>query len=394
MKHRISFRSLLVILGIGMVLSACGGRAEPTPDLSQLPGAQEPLPLLQVESIPYTTELYVAGINFPTRLAWAPDGRLFVTEKGGAVRVVSADGELQPEPVIELPTNEEGEQGLLGIALDPDFEINHYIWVYHTWSDPDNERPGEVWHRLVRFTENNGLGSDPQVAWEMQDAFPENTILNGGEIGFGPDGMLYVSPGSTNNILTVVDRDAPQGKIHRMTPTVPTEPVPDNIRQGSTIWAYGFRNVYGFTFHPITGDMYATENGPDCDDEIDKVVPGADHGWRIDGLCEDNNLDPEDYPERFVPPILYYTPPISPTGIMFYTGDAFPEWHHQMFFCAYNFGKAFRVKLDEDGEHVLGAGTLDTGFARCAADIDNGPDGNIYFTDISAIYRVVRLEEE
>jgi glucose/arabinose dehydrogenase len=391
MNHRTSLWALIAVMGIA--LTACGGKTPPPPEDTGLPpGVQEPLPIMQERIIQYDTELYAAGINFPTRMAWAPDGRMFVTEKGGAVRVISADGVLQPEPVIELPTNQEGEQGLLGIAIDPDFEVNHYIWAYHTWSDPDNERPGEVWHRVVRFTENNGMGYDPQVAWEMQDAFLENTLLNGGEIGFGPDGMLYVSPGSTNNVLTVVDRDAPQGKIHRMTPTVPTGVAPDNIRPDSTIWAYGFRNVYGFDFHPVTGQMYATENGPDCDDEIDLVVPGGDHGWRIDGLCEDNNL-PDDYDEKYIPPVLYYTPPVSPTGITFYTGDVFPEWENQMFFCAYNFGKMVRVELAEDGRSVIGGGFIDTGFARCAADIIEGPDGYIYFSDIAAIFRLIRLEE-
>lgn len=390
MSHRNVVRALGLI-GIMLALAACGPKVTPT---SELPiGLQDKLPLLQEKTIPYETELFVAGINFPTRMAFAPDGRMFVTEKGGAVRVVSPDGVLQPEPVIVLPTNQEGEQGLLGIAIDPNFEENHYIWAYHTWSDPDNERPGEVWHRLVRFTENNGVGSDYQVAWEIQDGFPENTILNGGEINFGPDGMLYVSPGSTNNILMVIDRDQPHGKILRMMPTIPTEIPPDNPNPASFNYAYGFRNVYGFDFHPVSGYMYATENGPDCDDEIDRIIPGADYGWRVDGLCEDHNL-PEDYRNgKFQPPIVAWTPPISPTGLTFYTGPVFPEWENHMFFCAYNFGKMMRIQLADNGVDVIGAGLIDTGFARCAADIITGPDGYIYFSDLAAIYRLIRLEE-
>ena len=391
MKCRKITYAILLIALTGIGLAACGG-GEPVTDSSSLPPVQEPLPLLQVPTVPVSIELYTAGINFPTRMAWAPDGRLFVTEKGGAVRVISADGVLQPEPVIELPTNEEGEQGLLGIALDPDYEENHYIWVYHTWSDPEHtrERP---WHRVVRFVEQNGVGSDPRVAWEMEDAFPESTILNGGEVAFGPDGMLYVSPGSTNNVLSVVDRQAPQGKIHRLTPTVPAQPAPDNPHPDSSIWAYGFRNTYAFTFQPGTGEMYGTENGPDCDDEINRIRAGLDYGWRQDGLCEDNNL-PDDYPDRFEPPIVSFTPTISPTGIMFYTGDVFPEWHNYMFYCAYNLGRMYYINLGDDGKTVETAGTVETGYARCAVDITTGPDGNIYFSDLNAIYRVVRASEE
>jgi len=351
-----------------------------------MPTARPDLPLLQEKVIPYAVKPYALGIGFPTRMAWAPDGRLFVAEKNGAVRVVSKDGVLQPEPVIVLPTNFEGEQGLLGLAIDPDFENNHYIWAYHTWSDHIEEH---VVHRVVRFVEKDGIGSDIQVAWTIIDAFDESTILNGGEIGFGPDGMLYVSPGSENNILTVDNRDRPQGKIHRMTPTIPAKPAPDNPDPNSTNWAFGFRNPFGFTFHPETGIMYATENGPDCDDEINRVLPGRDYGWRTDGLCEDNALPP-DYPSRFEPPLIYFTPTVAPTGIMFYTGDVFPEWKNDLFFCAYNLGRMYHIKLLEDGIHVKGAGTIDTGYPRCAVAITTGPDGNIYFSDIDGIYRVIR----
>jgi glucose/arabinose dehydrogenase len=242
---------------------------------------------------------------------------------------------------------------------------------------------------VVRFVEKNGVGSDIQVAWTIKDAFDESTILNGGEIGFGSDGMLYVSPGSENNILTVDNRDRPQGKIHRMTPTIPAKPAPDNPDPNSTSWAFGFRNPFGFTFHPETGIMYATENGPDCDDEINRVLPGKDYGWRTDGLCEDNALPP-DYPSRFEPPVIYFTPTVAPTGIMFYTGKVFPEWKNDMFFCAYNLGRMYHIKLQDDGIHVKGAGTVDTGLPRCAVAITTGPDGNIYFSDIDGIYRVIR----
>ncbi len=396
MRHRARLQLLAVLL-ISM-LAACSRTPDTgTPDNS-LPAVQEPLPLLQEPKVPFEVELYVAGINFPTRMVWAPDGRLFVAEKGGAIRVISADGVLQTEPVIVLETNEEGEQGLLGVTLDPGFAENHYIWAFHTWSDPDHTRE-HPWHRLVRFVEQNGVGSDLRVAWEVEDAFVESTILNGGDIKFGHDGMLYVSPGSHNNILSTVDPNAPQGKIHRMTPTVPAQPVPDNPNPDSTIWAYGFRNTYAFTFHPETGVMYGTENGPDCDDEINRILPGHNYGWRPppdgrpDGLCEDNALPADLYPERFQPPLVYFSPTISPTGIMFYTGEVFPEWNNYLFFCAYNLGRMYFLNLAEDGFTIKGGGTVETGYARCAVDINTGPDGFIYFTDINAIYRVVRAGE-
>jgi len=387
--RRYGFRYACLLIVAGVLLSACNRSANPTPDTSASPAVREPLPLLQQPVVPYQVELYAGGINFPVKMAWAPDGRLFVTEKAGSVRVISADGKLQADPVIQIPTNAEGEQGLLGLAIDPDFENNHYIWAYHTWSDPNQEESTPI-HRVVRFVEQNGVGSDLQVAWSIPDAFAESTILNGGEIGFGKDGMLYVSPGSQNNILLVVNRDRPYGKILRMTPTIPAEPAPDNPDPSSMIWAYGLRNAFGFTFQPETGIMYSTDNGPDCDDEINRILPGLDYGWRIDGLCEDQHL-PADYPSRFEPPIVSFTPTISPTGIMFYEGDVFPEWKGDLFYCAYNLGRMYHITLEDNGIDIKGAGTVDTGFPRCAVAITTGPDGFIYFSDINGIYRVVRV---
>jgi aldose sugar dehydrogenase len=387
MRHQHHVIRLLSISLFVLVATAC----RPTPSATQsntIPTERPDLPLLQQQIVPYDVEPYAIGIAFPTRMAWAPDGRLFVAEKNGAVRVVSAEGELQPAPVYTFTVDGEGEQGLLGLAIDPDFENNHYLWAFYTYLDPNNAERRPV-HRVVRIVEENGTGRDEQIAWEVKDAFIESTILNGGEIGFGPDGMLYVSPGSHNNILTTVDREKPQGKILRMTPTIPAEPAPDNPDPTSFNWAYGFRNTFAFTFHPETGVMYGTDNGPDCDDEINRILPGLDYGWRIDGLCEDGNL-PDDYPDRFEPPVAYFTPTISPTGIMFYTGDVFPEWKTDMFFCAYNLGKMYRIKLLDDGVNVKGAGSVDTGYHRCAVAITTGPDGFIYFSDIEGIYRVIR----
>jgi aldose sugar dehydrogenase len=386
MRHHSATRLAGILLFL-IFTTACKPEVTATPSNAS-PTDRPALPLLQQQTVPYGVEPYAIGIAFPTRMAWSPDGRLFVAEKNGAIRVVSADGELQTQPVIVFPVDAEGEQGLLGLAVDPDFENNHYLWAFYTYLDPDAEERRPV-HRVVRIVEENGTGSDEQIAWEVKDAFIESTILNGGEIGFGPDGMLYVSPGSHNNILTTVDPEKPQGKILRMTPTIPAEPAPDNPDPASFNWAYGFRNTFAFTFHPETGEMYGTENGPDCDDEINRILPGRDYGWRIDGLCEDGNL-PDDYPSRFEPPVAYYTPTISPTGIMFYTGDQFPEWSSDLFFCAYNLGKMYRIRLLEDGVNVKGAGSVDTGRHRCAVAITTGPDGNIYFSDIEGIYRVVR----
>ncbi len=388
--NRPSWAFLCAVTLMTLLAAACNGAAAtPTPVGDINVGIEDymgPLPQLEPITVHYKVETFIDNLNFPVAMEFAPDGRLFFTEKYGAVRVANADGQLQPQPVIVLPTDAAGERGLLGIAVDPNFEQNHYLWVYHTWSDPDHTRD-KPYNRVVRFTEKDGVGSDPQVAFEAAIEFVDSTILNGGNLHFGPDGMLYITVGTTNNIYIANEPDSPQGKIHRVIPTIPVGIPPDNPDPQSTIFARGFRNSFDFTFSPVNGMIFATENGPDCDDELNLVVAGGHYGWREDGLCEDTVIG-SDYPYKR--PVVSWTPPISPTGVMFYTGEAFPEWKNNIFMCAYNLGRMVSFKLDESGTRVLGGDLrYELGRARCATDILTGPDGYIYLSDINAIYRLV-----
>ena len=382
--------SPLPVILVLTLLTACSGgpTAAPTPVGEINVGVEDftgPLPQLEPISVHYEVQPFIENLNFPVAMAFAPDGRLFFTEKYGAVRVAAADGKLQPQPVIVLPTDAAGERGLLGIALDPNFSENHFVWVFHTWSDPDKTRD-KPYNRVIRFKEENGVGSDPQVAFEASIEFVDSTILNGGNLHFGPDGMLYITIGTTNNIYIANEPESPQGKIHRVIPTVPVGIPPDNPNPDSTIFASGFRNSFDFTFSPVNGKLFATENGPDCDDEVNLVEAGRHYGWREDGLCEDQSLG-NDY--AFARPLVSWTPPISPTGITFYTGDAFPEWKNDIFICAYNLGRMVRLGLDETHTRVLnGDLRYELGRARCATDIETGPDGLLYFFDINALYRL------
>lgn len=351
------------------------------------------LPLLGEPTIRTTTDTYTTGLAFVTDMAWAPDGRLFVTEKGGSLRVISQNGELDPDPVIKLNTDGAGERGLLGIALDPDFTRNHYIWLYHI-ANPD-ETSDEPRHQVVRITERNGNGRDLQVAWELRVVFLENTILYGGGLRFGPDGMLYISPGSGNNILVAKEPDELHGKILRYQPGIPLTVPPDNPQPDSPIYASGLRNTFKIAFNPETGVLYGSENGPNCDDEINRLLPGGHYGLRIDGLCENNNPPPDyaiDTSATYVKPVLSITPTVSPTGMMFYDGSIFPEWQGYLFFCSYNDGKINYLRLKDDGFTIEDAGHVAGGGHNCTTSISTGPDGAIYFSDIASILRIDRAE--
>ena len=226
---------------------------------------------------------YVSGVTFPSSLSFAPDGRLFFTQiLEGKVRIASAQGDLQGEPFVTLPTTKGLEQGALGLALDPDFAQNHWVYVFYSESDPNNH---PIRNRVIRFTEVDGHAEEVTA---ILGALPINQTTNfngghnGGRLLFGPDGKLYVSVGEMTRRNLVSSLSQPYGKILRINKdgTIPD----DNPFGPNTTYALGFRNVFGFAFHPITGQLYATDNGPVGLDELNLVLPGHNYGFpTVDG---------------------------------------------------------------------------------------------------------------
>ncbi|MEX0989238.1 MAG: PQQ-dependent sugar dehydrogenase [Actinomycetota bacterium] len=231
----------------------------------------------------------VADAAFPTNLARTDDGTLLYTEKEtGRVRVVDPDGSLRDAPLIEVPVTGGAERGLLGIALDPDEE-----WVYLYLSDA-GER-----NRVVRFPREGG---EPEAVFEGLPSV--SGYHNGGDLAFGPDGMLYVITGEAHDPDLAQDPGSVGGKILRLTPT--GEIPADNPDPGSPVFALGIRNSFGICVDPRTGEIWETENGPDRDDEINRVPPAGNLGWPL-------HLGRGGAP-RFVDPVLVYPDVIVPTG--------------------------------------------------------------------------------
>ena len=222
-----------------------------------------------VGGVSYSVEKFLTA-NYPITLAFAPDGRLFYTEKiSGNVRVVSADGVLQPAPVITLPVNALAEQGMLGIAIDPNFEDNGHIWVVHTNPGTTRDYPA---NRVVRFTERDGVGTDPEVMLEIPIT-GGSLIHNGGHLHFDREGRLYLTVGDYETPANAQNLEVMQGKIHRFDVTdgglVPGAGTP---LEGGSGYAYGLRNSRHFDFD--TGEswyIYATANGDNRERDVKQM---------------------------------------------------------------------------------------------------------------------------
>ncbi|MCH8991413.1 MAG: PQQ-dependent sugar dehydrogenase [Acidobacteria bacterium] len=293
----------------------------------------------------YRVEEYASGLRRPVAMAFAPDGRLFVTEQHtGNIRLV-VDGELLPQPFATVERLfVSHEAGLLGIAIDPDFEENHYVYVFYNAIE---FFPREHFNKVVRFTEVDGIGTDPL---EILPDLPgiRREIHTAGNIHFGPDGKLYISLGELERPDEVQELSLLPGKILRVNPdgSAPEDnPFFGEPDADPRIYAYGLRNAFDFDFHPETGMMFATENGPSTD-EINRIVPGGNYGWP-------DVIGPSDDPD-FIDPFIYYERPIGPAGASFYSGDRLAEYKNNFFFCQFHGGGLLhRVQLSDDGTAVI-----------------------------------------
>jgi glucose/arabinose dehydrogenase len=227
-------------------------------------------------------QLVASGLEAPWAVALAPDGRLFVTERPGRVRIVrlGPGGGLIARPWATVPAraNPDAERGLLGIALDPDFARTGFVYLYYSYAGAG----GATLNRLVRMHDSSGAGSDETI---LLDNIPGSSNHDGGRIEFGPDGKLYVATGDGEQQARAQDRSSLGGKILRLEKdgSVPA----DNPFPGSPVFSLGHRNVQGLAFQPDTGVLYETEHGPSgffpacCQDEVNRIEAGANYGWPI-----------------------------------------------------------------------------------------------------------------
>lgn len=225
----------------------------------------------------FSQVLVTNGISNPTAMAFAPDGRIFVAQQAGSLRVIKA-GVLLPTPFITLTVNSTGERGLIGIALDPNFSSNNFVYLYYTV-------PGSPAHnRISRFTANGDVaGTGTEVILLELDPLSGATNHNGGAMHFGKDGKLYVAVGENANSTQAQNLDTYHGKLLRINNdgSVPGgNPFTTGSEQRKRVWAYGLRNPYTFSIHPVTGRILVNDVGQNTWEEInDATDAGKNFGW-------------------------------------------------------------------------------------------------------------------
>lgn len=258
----------------------------------------------------FTDSVVAANLAGPTAMAFAPDGRLFVTEQTGALRVIK-NGQLLARPFATFKVDSAGERGLLGVTFDPNFAANHFLYVYYTVPGASG---AASFNHVTRLT----ASGDVAVKHSQHEVFRLNNLSahtnhNGGAIHFGPDGKLYIAAGENANGANAQSKSNLLGKILRINSdgTIPTDNPFYKSTQGvnRAIWALGLRNPFNFSFQRGTGRMFINDVGQSTTEEIDDGIAGSNYGWPA---TEGPTADP-----RFRSPVFSYAHGNGPT-----TGDA------------------------------------------------------------------------
>lgn len=328
-------------------------------------------PAARAATVPsgFTEALVASGLSSPTAMQFAPDGRLFVCEQGGRLRVIK-NGTLLSTPFLTVTVNAIGERGLLGVAFDPSFETNHFVYVYYTATTP------AVHNRISRFTANGdvALAGSEVVILELNN-LSSATNHNGGALAFGPGGRLYVAVGENANPANAQSMGNLLGKMLRINKdgTIPTDNPFYSSASGvnRAIWALGLRNPFTFAFNPGGNELFINDVGETTWEEINDGLAGANYGWPG---TEGATTDP-----RFTRPRYAYNHSgggCAITGGVFYSPQTirFPSSYYNDYFFA-DYCAGWIRKLDPVDDTVV---TFATGISF-PVDLEVSGDGSLYY---------------
>ena len=352
-------------------LSACGGDDGPK---------APPLPSGDV-----TIQAFASGLAFPWGMAFLPDGRLLVTEKGGSLQLISADGSSRTSVSLSLPggLNTTGQGGLLGVAIDPQF-VAGQTWVYLSYSQPGVGGAGTaVMRGQLDLNNPAALTNGTQLFQQLPKTSGPNHF--GSRLVFGTDNTLFVTLGERFEFAPAQDPDSHLGKVVRINRdgSFPlSNPLIGSAQRG--IWTLGHRNPQGAALHPTSGQLWVGEHGPQGGDEINIALAGRNFGWPVVSYGCDYGAIPCTpkgggvHAPLFTEPLTHWEPSIAPSGMAFYTGTMFPEWQGNLFVGALAGTALWRLTVTDT---AVTAREEVPGIDVRVRDVAQGPDGAIYFID-------------
>jgi glucose/arabinose dehydrogenase len=337
------------------------------------------------------------GLKHPWSLAFLPDGTLLVTERTGKLRTIDARGQLS-EPVAGVPeVDARGQGGLFDVALDPAFAGNRKLYL--SWAARERDGSNGVAVGSATLSADRRALENLAIIFRQQPTATSSGHF-GGRLAIAKDGTLFITLGdrqldSERDKAQQLDKD--HGKIVRIRTdgSIPTDnPFLKTPNARPEIWSLGHRNPQGAAIHPQTGQLWASEHGPQGGDEINVVKRGRNYGWPvITWGCEYGSCEKIGGTHRhgMEQPLTYWVPTsTAPSGLAFYTGTRFPGWTGSLLSGSLAGHTLWRLELDD--ERVVARHALLAGLGERLRDVRQGPDGFLYLLTDSAQGRVLRVE--
>lgn len=323
----------------------------------------------QTESVPYKLEVITENLNVPWSLAFTSNERILVTERPGSIKIVE-NGKVNSRPLVTFAeVKSEAEEGLMGMALDPNYQQNRQVYACMAY-----QQGNQLQDKVVRFKDNGSSASDFVT---ILDNIPAAEFHAGCKLKFGPDEKLYITTGDATQKNIAQDLNSLGGKILRINSdgSIPA----DNPFGNSAVWSYGHRNPQGICWQPDTDQLFSVEHGPSGNDgpgggdEVNIINKGANYGWPL--------VSHENKREGTVAPLLVFTPAVAPGACTFYSGDKLPQFKENMFFAALRGEGLYRIEFSKsDPKQITKFEKMsDINLGRLREVIE-GPDGNLYFT--------------
>jgi len=351
------------------------------PSTTPAPPASSGTSFTTQDGVRVQVDTVVSNLEVPWALAFAPDGRLFVAERPGRVRIFDLSTSGSELALTLDDVSRQGEAGLLGLALAPDFAATRHVFLYYT-----AVAGNAAVNRIVRYREVGGRLGERAL---LLDNIPAGTIHDGGRLRFGPDGLLYATAGDASNSGLAQDPASLAGKFLRIERDGTT---PRSNPFGSPVFSWGHRNPQGFDWHPSTREIWATEHGNSGNDEINVIRSGVNYGWpTIEGAQTFPNMDA---------PVTWFSPSIAPSGAAFYQGTRFPSFEGNFFAATLRGTHLLRLVVDAQARRITRQERLLDGTLGRLRDVVVGPDGYIYISTnnrdgrgspVAADDRIVRL---
>jgi len=315
----------------------------------------EPISGIKIETV-------AENLSIPWSIDWLPDGTILFTERIGTLRAIE-DGVVQ-EPLLSLGVSGE-EGGMLGVAVDPEFEKNNFIYLYYTYNEFLTTS-----NKLVRYQMNDEGVTEDKV---LMDGIPGGPYHDGGRIQFGPDGKLYITTGDAGNPDFSQDLNSVAGKILRINSdgTIPD----DNPWKDSPVYSIGHRNPQGIDWDEA-GNLVGTEHGPSgwrgvAHDEINVITPGTNYGWP--DVVGDESMN------GLQNPILHTGDDTwAPSGAEFYSGEKIPQWTGKYFVATLRGSHLHMIDFDLQNNIVISHEKLFQDEFGRLRDVQTGPDGYLY----------------